>query len=161
MGLHRGGPAETGKHFFHGCPGRDLSLPLAPNAVSQSKQPAMGADLLGRRGEDVAEVILVSRANLAWIRQLCKLYFEHRECSGLNPAPQITCRRAARVVDDPSSARKCQGRTTIQLPRPWQSWGTCVSGRRYAVLNQRGPSRRFARAEEVDSAVNRPAQRDP
>ena len=37
MGLHRGSPAETGKHFFHGCPRCNFSLPLPSNAISQGK----------------------------------------------------------------------------------------------------------------------------
>ncbi len=52
--------------------GGDLAAVVSADAVGEGEEPAVGADALGRIGLYTAEIILISGANAAEIRNLCE-----------------------------------------------------------------------------------------
>jgi hypothetical protein len=78
VGFHRRRTPEPGKHFLHCGPGSHFPLALSTDPVGQDKQPAVRAHLFRRGWAHVTEIVLIPRANRAYIGKLGEFNVEHR-----------------------------------------------------------------------------------
>jgi hypothetical protein len=78
VGFHRRRAAESSEHFLHRGSRSHFSLPLSPDSVGKHKQPAMRAHMFRRGWAHVTEIVLIPRANRAYIRELGEFDVEHR-----------------------------------------------------------------------------------